>query len=407
MKKKNTIQYWTGKLHLWLGLASGLGVFIIAITGCLYAFQAEIQDLAQPYRFSAAQDRTILPPSRMKAVAEDRLPGKHIHAVLYSGPTRSVQVIFFNFEPFYYDIVYLDPYTAEVLQVKNVAADFFYIVLQGHFYLWLPPEIGQPVVASCTLIFIVLLCSGLYLWWPRKKKDRRQKFSIRWKARWRRVNYDLHSILGFYACGLALVFALTGLVWGFQWFAQGIYSASGGTRSLTYSDPLSDTTRQPTGSTPAIDQVYQKMVEDYPEANSIEVHIPHSPAYAIAANANPENGTYWKIDYRYFDQNTLAEIQVDHIYSRFPEARIADKLIRLNYDVHTGAILGLPGKILAFLVSLVCAGLPVTGFYIWWGRKKKYTQSEKLITKTFEKTGGQQAGPGALTRHNPRKIRVP
>jgi len=32
---------------------------------------------------------------------------------------------------------------------------------------------------------------------------------------------------------------------------------------------------------------------------------------------------------------------------------------------------GLPGKILAFLVSLIAASLPITGFYIWWGKKHK------------------------------------
>ena len=73
--------------------------------------------------------------------------------------------------------------------------------------------------------------------------------------------------------------------------------------------------------------------------------------YAIAANANPEDDTYWKIDYRYYDQYTLQEVPVDHIYGRYPEAKAADKLLRMNYDIYTGATLG---KTLAFLASLVC-----------------------------------------------------
>jgi uncharacterized iron-regulated membrane protein len=45
----------------------------------------------------------------------------------------------------------------------------------------------------------------------------------------------------------------------------------------------------------------------------------------------------------------------------------------MNYDIHVGSILGLPGKFLAFFASLIGATLPVTGFIIWWvkGRKKK------------------------------------
>jgi len=47
--------------------------------------------------------------------------------------------------------------------------------------------------------------------------------------------------------------------------------------------------------------------------------------------------------------------------------------VAANYDIHVGAILGLPTKIIAFIVSLICASLPVTGFMIWWGRRKKKT----------------------------------
>jgi uncharacterized iron-regulated membrane protein len=50
----------------------------------------------------------------------------------------------------------------------------------------------------------------------------------------------------------------------------------------------------------------------------------------------------------------------------------------MNYDIHTGAILGLPGKFLAFFASLIAASLPVTGFMIWMGRKKKKKASGNL-----------------------------
>lgn len=374
-KKKNTVKHWIGKLHLWLGFTSGLVVFIIAVTGCIYAFQAEIQNATQDYRYVAEQNNAMLPPSKLKPVAEELLPGKHIHAVLYSGKDKAAEVIFFAFEPEYYDIVYLNPYTAEVLKVKDMEADFFHIILDGHFYLWLPAEVGQPIAATATLIFVVMLISGIILWWPRKKKDAKQRFTIKWNARWRRKNYDLHNVFGFYVSGVALLLALTGLVWGFQWFANGVYTAAGGEKSLVYADPLSDSTIQYTGEKPAIDKIYDRMLAEYPDAKAIEVHIPFSDEYAIAANANPEEGTYWKIDYRYYDQNSLKEVSVDHIYGRFPGSRAADKLLRANYDVHTGAILGLPGKILAFIASLICASLPVTGVCIWWGRRSKEKRS--------------------------------
>ncbi|RIV19038.1 PepSY domain-containing protein [Fibrisoma montanum] len=42
-----------------------------------------------------------------------------------------------------------------------------------------------------------------------------------------------------------------------------------------------------------------------------------------------------------------------------------------NYAIHVGSIYGLPTKLLASFVALFLASLPVTGFLIWWGRRKK------------------------------------
>src|SRR5690606_5314695 len=269
-----TVKKVIGKIHLWLGFTSGLLVFVIAITGCIYAFQKEIQDLTQPFRFVERQAKEFLPPSVLKSAAEAKLPKKHIHAVQYLGADRSAQVIYYSYEPAYYYLVYLNPYTAEVLEVRDMSADFFAFILDGHFYLWLPPEIGQPVVATATIVFVVMLISGIILWWPRKKKDINQRFKIKWTARWRRVNYDLHNVLGFYVWAIALIFAFTGLVWGFEWFASGWYTAAGGEKSLVYTEPESDTTKIYNGDIPVIDKVYAEMKRQYPDAKTIEVHIP-------------------------------------------------------------------------------------------------------------------------------------
>ena len=63
----------------------------------------------------------------------------------------------------------------------------------------------------------------------------------------------------------------------------------------------------------------------------------------------------------------------------------------MNYDIHVGAIGGLAGKIIAFLASLICASLPVTGFYIWWNKKKKrphipYTPANSVRKPVAEST---------------------
>ncbi|AYB34430.1 PepSY-associated TM helix domain-containing protein [Chryseolinea soli] len=396
-KKKSWFRKIIGWLHLWLGLTSGLVVFIIAVTGCLYAFQDEIQNAMQPYRFTVAQNKPVLPPSQLKAIAEKELPGKKIHAVLYSVAGRSAQVIFYNLDPEYYYFVYLDPYSGEVLKVSNENAGFFRFVLDGHYYLWLPPAIGQPVVAVSTLVFVVMLITGIVLWWPKNRKAAKQRFSIQWSARWRRKNYDLHNVLGFYASWVAIILALTGLVWGFQWFAKGAHALAGGTKSLFYAEPMVDSTAVAQAGLPASDRIWMKMKAENPGAQVMEVHVPETKASPIVVTVNFDNETYWKTDYRYFDPYTLEELEVDHVYGKLAEANAADKLLRMNYDIHTGAIIGLPGKILAFCAGLLCASLPITGFCIWWGRRKKdrreAKQSPRQAASRRIKTANRSALP--------------
>lgn len=381
-----------GKIHLWLGLVSGVVVFVISLTGCLYAFQEEIQNLTQSYRFVEPQSKPFLPPSVLKSIAEKQLPDKHLHAVLYMDRGKAAQVSFFHFEPSYYYIVYLNPYDGKVLKVKDMDSDFFRIVLQGHFYFWLPPAIGQPFVAYSTLVFVVLLVTGIVLWWPKNKAATKQRFWFNWKQnlKWKRKNYDLHNILGFYASIFILILALTGLVWGFQWFAESVYGLAGGKKSLLFTEPISAPKPENLAlNSPAIDQIWHRMQAEYPKAAVLEVHVPESDTSAIAASANPDAGTYWKTDYRYFDQYSLQEIKVGHLYGRFEEASAADKLLRMNYDLHVGAVWGLAGKVLAFLVSLVATSLPVTGFLIWWGRRKKVPKKVLEPTKATKTSGGR------------------
>lgn len=366
----------TGYIHLWLGLASGLVVVIVALTGCIYVFQAEIQNFTQPYRFVQQEKAEMLPPSVLRKIADKALPGKKIHSVEYGKAHDAAKAIYFNFDPAYYYLVYLNPYSGEVLKVKNMDRDFFRIIIEGHYYLWLPPAIGKPVVAISTLIFVILLITGLILWWPKTKKALKASLTLNWKAGWRRKNYDLHNVVGFYATLFALVIALTGLVWGFQWFAKTVYyTASGGKTMIDYYDTFSDTTQQGQAIHNPVDILWERAMRQHPNAEIIEPHFPEQ-GHTIAIAVNTDASTFWKTDYKYYDQFTLKEVPVTHVYGSFNNnLSVADKLMRMNYDIHTGGILGLPGKIIAFFVSLICASLPITGFYIWWNKKRQKRHS--------------------------------
>ena len=393
-----TARKFIGQVHLWLGLASGLIVVIVSLTGCLYVFEKEIREWTEPYQFVEARQAPLLPPSRLRQVAEPHFNGKAAKAVMYRKAGLSATVSYFDKES--YLLAFVDPYTGKLLKVKDMNRDFFRVVLQGHYYLWLPPEIGHPVVASATLVFVILLISGLVLWWPKNlnKTNREKSFFVKWKASFKRVNYDLHNVLGFYVLFIALIIAFTGLVWGFEWFAKSAYWVTSGGKSMPVVKPaLSDTTL--TAGTQPADQLWRRLTGGAQlQEGYISLSVPVKPKDVIRVDQNPEWGTYYKRQIRAYDQSSLADITPSSSFSEtFEKAETADKIKRMNYDIHVGAILGLPGKILAFFASLICATLPVTGFYIWWGRRKK----KKPATGAHRAHRPGQARPGSRPLRRP------
>lgn len=375
-----TIKKAFGKIHLWLGLASGLVVLFLGITGCILAFEVEIRKLTEPEQFVTAENKEFLPPSVLKAKAEKYLDGKTINGLEYPGKGKSTIAYYYDADN--YKLVALNPYSGEMLKVKNMNRDFFRVVLDGHYYLWLPEKIGQPIVASATLIFLIMMITGIVLWWPKNKAARKQRFSVKWNARWRRVNYDLHNVFGFYMTWLAIFIAITGLVWGFEWFAKSVYWVSSAGKPMPEDvHPASDTlAKKPAYN---IDDhlwaEYSKM-KKADESIGIYYAVTNTDPMEVTINHRP--GTYYNMDFYHFDQYTGAELPAKGTYAgAFKDASVPDKIKRMNYDIHVGAVLGLPGKILAFFASLIAASLPVTGFYIWWGRRKKKPAKEKIAMK--------------------------
>ncbi|MTI19908.1 PepSY domain-containing protein [Fulvivirga sp. RKSG066] len=370
--KKSTKKSIYHQLHLWLGLISGLVVLVVALTGCLWVFQKEITTLVEGERKVIPQEKPFITALEAKETALTVFPDKHIHGTAFGKTDEPVEVIFYEADPEFYQSVYLNPYSGEVMEVKNHREGFFWFVLRGHLYLWLPKAIGTEITSYGTMIFVVMLITGIILWWPKKKKGRKQRFRFVWKpsTRWRRKNFDLHSILGFYISVVALVIAFSGLIMAFNWIYYVTYLAWGGDKDPRFVIP-NTAVEQTIDKEMVINSLVPQIMEEVPEYSSIELHYPTSDSASVYIEVATQAGVYYSSDYRFFDQYTGQELESASIYGKYSEASLADKVLRMNYDIHVGAIGGVLGKIIAFIVSLLCASLPVTGFLIWLGRRNK------------------------------------
>jgi uncharacterized iron-regulated membrane protein len=368
------------KIHLWLGLASGIIVVILGLTGCIYAFEEELRQAVHDYYYVDTVKNQKLPVSRLIEIAKEA--NKDNPKQLLSGceiltdPKRTAAISFseeLNPDSIWYwnryqsVSVYIDPYTGSVKEIEKYNSEFFVFIRMLHQTLCLRNDIGDPIVGTATIIFIISLISGLILWWPKNKSAAKQRVWFRWKdtTKWKRKNYDLHNILGFYSILFGLIFALTGLVWAFQSYDNAIQWALNGGK--TYEDEIvkSDTTHYV--SVKPLDKVYGTLKQLHPKARFYYISIPGE------TNSSAVIYTFTAFKSRIDD----VSIQFDQYSAKilktttYKDKNTGEKFRGINYDIHVGSILGLPGKILAFFASLICTSLPITGFLIWWGRKNK------------------------------------
>ncbi len=371
------------KLHLILGLSSGVIVLIVSITGAIYVFNVEITD------FIRHNDQVI--DSQEKCIKELSLEkiwrhtqkqlgkGRQISwATIYNSNDKSwvfscfkksmnkSMTYFGNIE--YYESIYVNPYSGAIKARYDEEHNFFNIIKMLHWSLLLDTDIGQPIVGYSTLIFVLLIITGIIMRWPKRKRQLKPRLSFVWnkQTRWRRKNYDLHTVLGIYISLVVLIVALTGLVWAFRWFQGLVYIAGAGSTELPDLRPAKSQYKTVSFDNP-LDRSLEQARRTYTDAYAFRVRRPEDSTGIIDITIQQFEGRYAVVHNMQFDQYTGVLLKHrDH-----SDKNSGEKLITANYDIHVGSILGFPGKIIAFLVSLVSASLPVTGFMIWRGRRKK------------------------------------
>lgn len=365
------------QLHLWIGLVSGIIVFIVCLAGAIWAvgINGWIGSANESLKVPVEDSRLLL-PSELFELSKDSLNGYSPQSISY-GKGEAVSIRSYGDD--YSLEISVNPYHGDILKVKNNRQDgeykytFWDYMRWGHRALWLPWEVGRVIVNYGTLAFVIVLITGLIIWFPKSKKAAKNRLWFNWKKTTptKRRIFDLHSVLGFYICFILLAVAITGMVWGLEWWSKGLYKITSGGKDLpewrvAQSDSLNINNAMTVYST--VDRVFEKLVSENPEAEYINISIPDSTdkASAVGATVYINKDTYYNSDRYSFDRYSLEEIKIDGPYNgKYTEADFGDKFRRMNYEIHIGAIFGTPGRILVFLSALFGASLPVSGLYIY------------------------------------------
>ncbi|RBL89921.1 PepSY-associated TM helix domain-containing protein [Chitinophaga flava] len=377
-KRQSWLSRLNSWLHLWLGISSGIVVIVVALTGTLFVYCDDIIDaMAGKARYITVKNERKLSPEELIAAFNREHPQlKAFSFQTYKDPSRSARIGAAD-KAGHFSFTWMDPYSGQSLTTSG-AYYFFYVVAHVHSGEMPFGKTGNLIVQIATWIFLIELITGLILWWPSRwtPATRKQSFRIKWNASFKRVNYDLHNVPGFYSLLPALMLTITGLII----INDTVKSA---THQLLGSKP--DAFKTMRSKTPPYDSSKQfvplvNIVDDLlkdPATRQVRLSIPKDSATAVLAMAGRELGL------KAMDGRMLMVNRYDGREIPFPETiHRSLRIDGMNMNIHIGFWGGWVGKIITTIAGLICATLPITGFLIWWGRKKS-KKNQRTATSSF------------------------
>lgn len=348
--------------HFYAGLIVTPVLIVVALTGALYVFKEELERVIYPQlMFVAPQPQTVSYEQQLAQVKAALPTGATVHGVSISADPTRATVVSAEPAPERYVSVFVNQHTGAVQGQLEYDRSLFGVILNIHRTL-LVGATGRIVVELATSWGIILIVTGLYLWWPRDGKKRGvwwPRVSGKRYVLWR----DWHTVPGFYLSLLAFLILGTGLFFT-QLFARGYQAAAYVTNAYppSYVNPPKSakqdgTTKLPLGEIIAIARRSQRKTEMY-------VDFPHTAEDCVTIYAgsyhSPSSLTFLYLDQ--YSGKLLDTINWQQI-SAVAKVQVA------AYSIHIGSIYGLPTKILAVLVCLLIVAMSVTGAAMWWVRR--------------------------------------
>ena len=345
------------QVHLWGGLALGLYVFFIGLTGSVLVFHEEIL-------------HSMAPRPRV-AVTEVTPNLEQIRAGIQAGNPSwypwSLEAPWEPGEPWgsYLlksgsggKMVFADAEGHVVGEINNQGT-WLELCEQFHSFLLLPK--GRLYNGIAGLVLVALALSGLYLWWPARGQWN-TAFRIVRRSNWKGWVYDLHRVGGVLMLGFIVLSGVTGGY--FTWPAVYKYIAA----SLLPSKPIQKAKPVLTeGMRLPVDQLVASAQLALPGTKLVRVLVPNGSKQAVTVVL--AHGITKDDRSRNTSQLTM------HPYSGellaiddYRQRRAGDHLVSWLGPLHTGHFGGFWVKVVWALAGLSLPAMFITGFLIWCNR---------------------------------------
>ena len=223
-----------------------------------------------------------------------------------------------------------------LLGMEEGVEPFYKAVKQLHRWLFMVPNnphgglsVGRVIMAVSSMCMALVALPGVVVWWPKSKKMLKSRLKVSTNKGFRRFVYDTHVSLGIYAFVFLFLMAITGPVFSFGWYRQGMSKLFG--------------------------QNAEKMETKMPKGDGKQA--------ATKQNAFAHDNTDRVKEHAQRQEGGAPETKKDGDGKK-PGGK------RLFKSLHTGKWAGWFSRVLYAIAALVGGFLPISGYYLWWKKRQ-------------------------------------
>ncbi|WP_204259642.1 PepSY-associated TM helix domain-containing protein [Lichenicola cladoniae] len=393
--------------HFYAGVFCIPFVLLLSLTGMIYLFKPQIDDLIDWRYEHLAVAAHVAGPTAETRVALAAVPGSTLLAYELPRTTHSAArvIVLRHGEAIR---VYVDPARLAVLKTVPEEWRFERIVfnLHGQLLLGNAGSLMVELVASWT---IVMLLTGLCLWWPRPSAGRSGAAGLlypRLRSSGRVFWRDLHGVSALWASMFTLFLLISGLPWAYGWgnYLRVIRSIS----SVSSGSPAGSADWQ-VGHVPARDQIAVASppaagsMPDMPEMGGMAAPAvpaavlpakaldrivatlrPLDLAYPVLVTPPGPRSSIWtaRSDAENRLRRTTITLSADGRILRradFGQKPLLDRIIGIGVTAHEGRLFGWANVVLNAFTALSMILVSVTAMTMWLGRRPRRSLGAPVI----------------------------
>jgi len=368
--------------HRYAGLGLAVFLALAGLSGSLIAWQEELDTRLNPQWFRAPTPGTPLPLPELARRFQAQVPQAELRLMLLPQAPGGTARAFVRGWPgetaeHPQNQVFVDPVSGAILGHRSTTAprlgrgELLPWIYRFHYSLMLG-GLGSTLFGCVALLWLLDCFVGFALTLPRGRPLLR-KWRPAWGVRRTRLNHDLHRASGLWLWPLLAVLAFSGVYFNLR---DEVFEPLLRRFTPLTARPFQD---------PPLPAPLQAPTLDWAQAIAGAENVLPGRDHRLAYVGYDAARGYYRVGFHtpndLMTDRAGAVVTLSAADGQLRELRLpgsgsaGDQIMEWQFPLHSGRVLGLPGRVLVSVTGLGVALLSITGLLIWWRKRRAGTQA--------------------------------